>query len=246
MKIIKDTDKAWVAGIIDGEGCIYIHKAKPSKGAKNPCYSLKIRVAMTDFPTIKRLQELYPAVYHEKFGQDVNCRNQAVWECSSIVCANVIKDVLPYIFTKRRQAELAMKFIALPKATSFKETPQWLLKEREDIALQMKLEKDIEFPVTYTPKRKDTKKTKYTACAKCGIKIRAYHENGTVKKYCSHACARRILTVEQEGELYKRYLTNEFSYKDLQEQYQIPRGTLADILKRQRKNKTDASLRSIS
>ncbi len=56
--LIKETDYAWAAGIIDGEGCISIAKTL-RKDAKNFSYCLCIGVSMSHFPTVEKLNNIF-------------------------------------------------------------------------------------------------------------------------------------------------------------------------------------------
>src|SRR5260221_2107931 len=93
---------AWAAGIVDGEGCIFI-------GAG---VSLRVRVGVTntDIRMIERLKELFGgnAAYRRRNDRNPNHKNIWDWEVAAKKAEACLKEVLPYLVCKRDQAELAL------------------------------------------------------------------------------------------------------------------------------------------
>ena len=56
---MKDTDLAYLAGIIDGEGCIAIEKQFRIKGYTSPRYTMKVEIQMSEHPSIAYLSETF-------------------------------------------------------------------------------------------------------------------------------------------------------------------------------------------
>src|SRR6266496_4953766 len=56
------TKFAYLAGIIDGEGCFYISKSNK----KIPVYCVKLKVMMTHFPTIIKINDIFPVAVLSK------------------------------------------------------------------------------------------------------------------------------------------------------------------------------------
>ncbi len=52
----RETDLAWAAGIVDGEGCISLHTVKAKHGS---CYVLRLSVTNTSLLMLKRLVEIF-------------------------------------------------------------------------------------------------------------------------------------------------------------------------------------------
>ena len=48
----RESDLAWAAGIVDGEGCISLHTVKAKHG---PCYVLRLSVTNTSLLMLHRL-----------------------------------------------------------------------------------------------------------------------------------------------------------------------------------------------
>lgn len=108
---------AWAAGLIDGEGNISIQKCsyRNAAGVKTPCYCLILRVKMTHRATIERLHSLF------RRGTVSHCRRRSArhrdsfnWQVGGADAHVVLAAILPFLFTKRGEANLAMEFRRLP------------------------------------------------------------------------------------------------------------------------------------
>lgn len=104
---------AWAAGLFDGEGCISITMFKPrgASGEITPRYRMWAALAMCDAPTVKRFSEIVDG------GARVYVRRQKTWKhphwewrACDVLAERVIATLLPYLQTKRAQAEAAMKY----------------------------------------------------------------------------------------------------------------------------------------
>jgi len=102
-----ETEKAWVAGIIDGEGCITAFLQQG--GIKG-----RLQVLMVHKPTIKRLHELTGEGNVYKHSHTLaSGRSGWLWIVSSQKARRVLSYVLPYMITKRNQAELYIKLMEM-------------------------------------------------------------------------------------------------------------------------------------
>lgn len=229
--MLKETDYAWAAGLIDGEGCIYIHKYNSPKEGKNPWYSLRVFVGMTNFDVINHLKDLFGgSISYSKRGND---KNQARWMLSSFKAVEFLKKIEKYLICKKKEALMGIEFGNLPLATQWSETPEWLLKERDRIHILMKETKKIEFDIPKIKKVKDLKKDKKFTCPICGTISARFSKNGRIRKTCSRKCAGRKFTNEQEIEIIK-YKDEGNSIRNVMDKYAIPKGTLEDILRRRK------------
>ena len=90
---MEEVDKAYLAGIIDGEGCISVVNGR----------QLIIKVAMYD----KSPMELVSAL----FGSNLSpCKRGYQTMISGYRAKEVITDILPYLRGKTEQAKLALKY----------------------------------------------------------------------------------------------------------------------------------------
>lgn len=102
---MRKTDLAWVAGIVDGEGCICIRKVK------GRYYFLQLSVGMTDASTIARLKSFFGGNIHTKPGKKVQHKTCYIWNVGSDQAVSCLKKLKPYLFTKLEQACLAIDFM---------------------------------------------------------------------------------------------------------------------------------------
>ena len=106
---MKKTDIAYMAGIIDGEGCIGIHRAG-KKPNGNPQYFLRVVIGMCN--------EYIPNLFRFYFGGQVifcqprkeNWNPQWRWAVTYEQAAQCLKILLPYLRLKRDEAILGLKF----------------------------------------------------------------------------------------------------------------------------------------
>ncbi len=105
---LPETDLAYAAGIIDGEGSIGIACKKPEKSNHSPNHFAHITVGMTDHQV--------PEWLHETFGGNLRYkpadpprRAQASWRVSYRLARRFLKAVQPYLKVKNPQAALALQ-----------------------------------------------------------------------------------------------------------------------------------------
>lgn len=112
MYPVKDTDLAYLAGLLDGEGVITIERVRPAPHIKNgnPRYFAKVEVQMSDREPIDHLARLYdrnvmikkPSANMTKPGYRLS------WQ--SRIAAGLLEQVLPYLVLKRPQAVVVLAF----------------------------------------------------------------------------------------------------------------------------------------
>lgn len=113
-KILK-TDLAYMAGLLDGEGHVFIQKRVPGnrEKAKSPLYVLSIGITNTHAGVIEWLQQRYVgsrSIRTREKQPKKNWRTCYFWTLSSIRAAEFLALISPYLLIKRKQAELAIEF----------------------------------------------------------------------------------------------------------------------------------------
>lgn len=102
---ISELDSAWLAGIVDGEGCVHIGKNKK----KTISYQPRIAVSMTCKKVIDRLVAL------TGYGSCRPCRvkegRKLIWEwkCVGQQAADILRHIWPHLIVKRQQAALCIE-----------------------------------------------------------------------------------------------------------------------------------------
>lgn len=105
VTVVTDTDLAWAAGIIDGEGSISLARCK--RQGKDETYSLRVQVGNTDPRMILRLKELFGGSI-PKVENRGRYKPMWRWILYGNAAAVFLTSVLPYLVSKRDQAECGL------------------------------------------------------------------------------------------------------------------------------------------
>lgn len=105
-------DAAWAAGIIDGEGSIFIMSQKRNDRDRDVNYILRVSVQSVDRIMTKELQRMWPdgAEFSVQRNGNENWSDTLKWQLSGKRAARFLKEILPYLRVKKDQAETAIKF----------------------------------------------------------------------------------------------------------------------------------------
>lgn len=136
-------DLAYMAGIVDGEGCIAIERFRnqPSRNPPSYCYRLKIRIGNTNQGLIEYLRlSLGGSVKTVKPRTE---RDKEAWEwyTAGEPAVEYIKLLLPYLRIKRPQAELGIKFQSRKRGRGYHLTGNQRALEEADWLLAKSLNK---------------------------------------------------------------------------------------------------------
>ena len=96
-----ETEKAWLAGIFDGEGCVWSRWPK----RKN----VLIEIKMTHKQTIERINEIFPGRISLGHLSGLSIKPQWRWSLDTNGTRRFITLMLPYLVTKKREAEIALR-----------------------------------------------------------------------------------------------------------------------------------------
>ena len=92
---------AYLAGIIDGEGTIYIQHTQRGE------YRLKLYVVNTYEPLIRWLQDNFDGLVYSRISKK-NPHWKRKWEWMSN--AEILPEIIDYLIVKKEQAKLAIEF----------------------------------------------------------------------------------------------------------------------------------------
>lgn len=107
-----ETTAAYMAGILDGEGCLSIgnHSGNRKNGDKH--FQVNIAISSTDEVLITWIVETfggYKGIYTPK-QMSRNGRKQVYrWQCSGDRLTQICEITLPYLIIKKRQAEILIE-----------------------------------------------------------------------------------------------------------------------------------------
>ena len=96
---------AYIAGFIDGEGCIRIKKSNQSGNS----YYVTLQVTNTDKKPLLLIKEIF---WGKVFFQEKKPSNKVVWQYYSTTAEAVdtLRALVGFLVSKKEQAELAIKF----------------------------------------------------------------------------------------------------------------------------------------
>ena len=101
----RQIELAWAAGIIDGEGSIFISKQAGVR-RKTPAYQAVIKVAMSHKETIEYIASLFPgSITTQQRGTN---RPMYMVQATSTKALGIIESLLPFLVTKKKQARLVL------------------------------------------------------------------------------------------------------------------------------------------
>jgi len=104
-------DLAWAAGILDGEGCIYIRRHK-NYSVRNkrvtPQYVLVVQVVNTDKKIIDKLNEIVLGNIYERKPEERR-KLTYCWNLVGGKAEGFLKQVLPFLVSKKERALLSIQ-----------------------------------------------------------------------------------------------------------------------------------------
>lgn len=104
---LSETDKAYLAGIIDGEGCITVWKS-----GRYDNRVVTVAVAMNDKQAVDLLYEAFGGCLFHIKKQNPKWNDSWRWAVKSRRAKVVLEALLPYLRVKTRQAEAALELIS--------------------------------------------------------------------------------------------------------------------------------------
>jgi hypothetical protein len=116
---MSEVEKAWLAGVIDGEGSILVSRIAPNKGhyRRGFYYAARLEIANCNEAFLRKVVDL--------IGKGSVClikekrllwRDRWQYTGSSIVLKGILPQVLPYLLVKRRVAEKMQEYLGFVDA----------------------------------------------------------------------------------------------------------------------------------
>jgi hypothetical protein len=116
------TKWSYLAGMVDGEGCIGMWRTKArahdfaTSGKTYGSFNLRIQIYNTSEELMKWLVANFGGVYHSRVLASVKHKNSYNWRPKGEAnTKKMLLGMLPYLVIKREQAKLALEYIALPR-----------------------------------------------------------------------------------------------------------------------------------
>ena len=108
--MIKKTDLAYLAGLVDGEGYIGIKKSS-QKDMVSPAFSARIQIRMVNEPAISFLAKILGGNYYKESAHVAKGRPLYCYQASNKKAENVLKSLLPYLRVKKEVATVVLSFL---------------------------------------------------------------------------------------------------------------------------------------
>lgn len=116
--MITETNLAYIAGMLDGEGCISINKRKDKEYKRGHSFYANLRITNTYLPVLLWIQDQFGGLGSiVEQPRKENRKRCWQWKVATNQAAAVCKMLLPYLRIKKRQAEILVEFQKL-KETS--------------------------------------------------------------------------------------------------------------------------------
>lgn len=102
-----ETELAYIAGIVDGEGYIGFNKRK------NGTLSLRITVTNTNLEILEWLESRFGGSVQKHMQPQGNRKESYIWTVAALLACDFLKHIRKYMRIKARQADLAIIFSAI-------------------------------------------------------------------------------------------------------------------------------------
>ena len=99
---------AYIAGILDGEGCFRIDRFKTDRSPLGYQYRSIVEVTMCEQDSIEFIAQATGKNIYQKTLPSGRISHTIVWR--NRIAANLIRDILPYLRGKKPQAEICLHF----------------------------------------------------------------------------------------------------------------------------------------
>ena len=114
-KVLTKVELAYIAGLLDGEGCINIGKIttdyiREVEKRKVPKYVLSVTVYNTHQETVQWLHELFGGYLQTRYRHPKTWRTNYAWKVSANTANDFLKQVVKLLRIKKRQAQRAIEF----------------------------------------------------------------------------------------------------------------------------------------
>jgi len=107
---LKSTEWAYIAGLLDGEGCISIWENRSRHKAGS--HVLELCITNTHYPTIVWLRKKAGGYIKTQCKQNVKWKDCYRWVLNHRQAAWAIRSCLPFLVTKKGQARIALQYAA--------------------------------------------------------------------------------------------------------------------------------------
>lgn len=126
---MKKTEIAYLAGIVDGEGCIMINRFATSRSKIGYQYRVIVEITMCDYKTIEYISAVFDRPVEKRTLKSQKIAYKVIWRNGP--AADLLRLMLPYLKGKREQAIECLKFhkITPGRGREYKQTDYEILEK---------------------------------------------------------------------------------------------------------------------
>lgn len=138
--ILSEAEKGYLAGFIDGEGCVSVAKGKHSRCKDKTFHTAKITIGNTNMKMLEIFEKVGVGYIYYRKSKKPRQKDAIIW----CMCSNAVRAILPqiasYMVLKRPQARLVLEFLDLAKNVNNNGNDrQAYLKRADEIFQEMKV-----------------------------------------------------------------------------------------------------------
>jgi hypothetical protein len=130
-----ETELAYLAGLLDGEGTISVYCSDCKvKGFTYSRIRMMVKVYNSDLVMLNWIKNKFGGLIYE-VGKDrpTNWKRGFAWQIGHKQAAQILRLCLPFLITKRRQAEIFITISETTKRRGSNGTPSYVLALREEL-----------------------------------------------------------------------------------------------------------------
>ena len=132
--VLKETEKAYIAGIIDGEGCITMGKGGRDRSDYHD--SITVEMACSEVPNF--LYKLSGGSLKER-NREGRTKKFWCWYIRAKGGEELLTQIIPYLVLKKRQAELFLEYRKTIGYSGVNNLPEEVIKIRNNIIAQIRI-----------------------------------------------------------------------------------------------------------
>lgn len=133
---MEETAKAYIAGFIDGEGFVDIHrqsteKTMKSRNIKSPSFQPIVQISNSNRDVLEWIKSLYGGNLYAR-AKKAGHKQIYSYVVTARKAEHLLKEVLPFLIVKKEQAQLVLEFYANGEHGKLRTSPEEL-NRRESI-----------------------------------------------------------------------------------------------------------------
>ncbi len=109
---MEEKELAYIAGFVDGEGCISIFRQTVPRVSRTVGYRPSVSISNTDKSVLEYIQRLFGGRIYQRAGKHLKShwKPQYTWNLVATDSVPFLEAILPFLQVKQEQAKLLIKF----------------------------------------------------------------------------------------------------------------------------------------